>query len=557
MPNSLDSNPTTNGNGRRIAVPVMPNEPLTEADVNVKTNIKTDTQSSETLSETTLTKAKKRPPLSILIGLGTALLVGGGFGLRWWQYASTHEITDDAQLQGHVYEVSSRVSGTIQQVAVADNETVTAGQLLVQLNPQDFQSAVDQAQAALEIAQQQAKTAQISIAQASANANAQTTSAQGGLSGASAGIAEAQATLDSAQAGVPVAQAALEAANATLQKAQTEAVRYQDLFTKGAVSAEDRDQYQQAYQVAQAQQTQAQQQVQQAQAKVIQAQAGIAKAQSQLQASRGTLQQAGAAGLQTEVNSSQYATAQNQIKQAEASLKSAQLQLSYTQIKAPDAGVVGNKSVEPGDQVQVGQPLMAVVGQNFWVMANFKETQVADIRPGDPVTLTVDALGKETLTGKVQSLSPASGSQFSLLPPDNATGNFTKVVQRIPVKISLDPDSIQGDISRLSPGMSATVSVDISQSISLSLIFLGLISLGLAVPRLKLPRLKLPRSTEDSRDHKASSAEGQSAERQFVSRESSSTRLAEVDHRLYRLSRSAVRSARHQYCQRGSHFHAV
>ena len=411
-------------------------------------------------------KTKKRPPLLVLIGLAIALTLGGIFGLRWWHYTSTHESTDDAQLQGHVYEIASKVAGTVKDIAITDNETVTAGQLLVQLDPQSFQTAVDQAQAALTTAEQQANAAQIGIAQASANASAQTTSAEGGIAGASAGIADAQAALKSAEAGVPVAQAGLKSAGATLQETQTEAARYQDLFAQGAVSAEERDSKTQAYEVAQAQQAQAQQQVSQAQAQVTQAQANITKAQSALTTSQGSLQQANAAGLQTDVNSSQYAAAQSQIKQAAASLQAAQLQLSYTQIKAPAAGVIGNKSVEPGDQVQVGQPLMAVVGQDFWVVANFKETQIANIRPGDPVTVNIDALGSDTLTGKVQSVSPASGSQFSLLPPDNATGNFTKVVQRIPIEITLDPNSVKGDLSRLSPGLSATVAVDTADNAS-------------------------------------------------------------------------------------------
>ena len=415
----------------------------------------------QTAPDTPLSKTRKRLPLPVLVGIGVVLLIGGIFGLRWWQYASTHETTDDAQLQGHLYEISSRVNGTVQQVTVADNESVGVGQTLVKLNPQSFQTTVDQAQAELATAEQQAKTAQTSIEQASANANAQTASARGGLAGANAGIADAQAALNSAEAGIPDAQAALDAANATVEQAQTEAARYQALFNRGAVSAEDRDSYQQKYQVALAQQTQAQQQVQQAQNQVNQAQSGVGKAQSQLQTSQGNLQQADAAGFQTDINSSQYAAAQSQVKQAQASLEAAKLQLSYTQIEAPKAGIVGNKSVEPGDWIQIGQPMMAVVGQDFWVVANFKETQVANIRPGDPVTISVDALGSETLVGKVQSISPASGSQFSLLPPDNATGNFTKVVQRIPIKISLDPASIQGDLSRLSPGMSATASVDV------------------------------------------------------------------------------------------------
>ena len=453
----------TNKTNRAIAPPIPPSTqpntlPNTRPDVIEEETAKNNGASAPEAVK----KSRKRPPLPVLIGFGVALILGSIFGLRWWQYAATHETTDDAQLAGHVYQVSSRITGTVQQVPVDDNAEVTKGQLLVQLDPQDYQAKVEQAQAALIAAQQQARAAQVGIAQAGANAGAQTTTAQGAIANANAGIADAQAGLETAKSGVPVAQAELEKANATLEKAQTDYTRYQTLFSKGAVSAQERDSTKQAYEVAQAQQLEAQQGVEQAQAKVSQAQANISKAQSQLLSSQGTLQQAQASGLQTDVNSSQYAAAQAQIAQAQASLKEAQLQLSYTQIKAPAAGVVGNKSVEPGTQIQPGQPLMAVVSHDFWVMANFKETQLADIHPGEPVEVKIDALGNQALSGTVESLSPASGSEFSLLPPDNATGNFTKVVQRVPVKISIDPADLADSGARLTPGMSATVSVDTS-----------------------------------------------------------------------------------------------
>jgi membrane fusion protein (multidrug efflux system) len=403
---------------------------------------------------------RRRPPLLLLILAGIGLVAGGTFGARWWAYASTHEETDNAQLQGHVYQISSRIPGTVEQIAVDDNQHVDAGELLVQLDPHDYEVKVQQAQAALDAAQKQAQAAQASIAQAQTSAQAQTTSAQGNISEATAAIADARAAVEAARAGVPVAQAELTKAEATLQKTSTDYQRYQSLYQQGAISAQDRDAARQAYEVAQAQRRAAQEQVRQAQAKVNQAQEGVAKAQAQLQASRGSLQQAQASGVQTDVNRSQYEAAQAQIAEAEASLKQAQLQLSYTAINAPAAGTIGNKTVEVGQQVQAGQPLMAVVGEDLWIDANFKETQIADMHPGEPVEVHVDALPSHTFTGQVESLSPASGAQFALLPPDNATGNFTKVVQRIPVKISIDPESVTGFEGWLAPGMSVTVSVD-------------------------------------------------------------------------------------------------
>ncbi|HEY9642319.1 MAG TPA: HlyD family secretion protein, partial [Coleofasciculaceae cyanobacterium] len=203
----------------------------------------------------------------------------------------------------------------------------------------------------------------------------------------------------------------------------------------------------------------AQQGVSQAQAKLAQAQEGVTRAQAELEATRGGLQKAQAGGVQTQVDRSQYAAANAAIAQAQANLADAQLQLSYTNITAPEAGHVGRKTVEVGNRVQAGQPLMAVVGDNLWVVANFKETQVREMRPGDAVEVELDAFPGHPFSGRVDSLSPASGSQFALLPPDNATGNFTKVVQRIPVKIALDPDSTKGYESRITPGMSANVTV--------------------------------------------------------------------------------------------------
>jgi membrane fusion protein (multidrug efflux system) len=160
------------------------------------------------------------------------------------------------------------------------------------------------------------------------------------------------------------------------------------------------------------------------------------------------------------VNRAQYQAAQAAIAQAEASLKDAQLQLSYTNIVAPTSGRIGRKTVEVGQRVQPGSPLMAIVGNDYWVTANFKETQMEDIKPGEKVEVELDAFPHHKFVGRVDSISPASGSQFALLPPDNATGNFTKVVQRIPVKITLDSQSIKGYESRITPGMSAVVSVE-------------------------------------------------------------------------------------------------
>jgi membrane fusion protein (multidrug efflux system) len=405
---------------------------------------------------------RKRPTRILLAAvLGVGAIAGSVFGVRWWQYASTHEQTDNATVTGHVYQVSSRVAGTVARVLVNDNQEVRPGQLLVQLDPRDYQVKVQQVQAALAIAQRQAAAAQANITLAGQTTQGQTAEAQGNISNAIAAISSAQAAVTEAQAGVPAAQANLAETAANLQRAQADFNRYSTLYQSGAISQQQLDTARAAYQTARAQRDAAQQGVNQAQAKLAAAQQGVNEAQAKLAASRGGLQQAQAGTAQTEVNRRQYAATNSTISQAQANLAEAQLQLSYTNITAPEAGRVGRKTVEVGNRVTVGQPLMSIVGDDVWVVANFKETQVDHMRVGERVEVQLDAFPGHTFTGRVDSLSPASGAQFALLPPDNATGNFTKVVQRIPVKVVLDPDSARGYESQITPGMSAEVSVEV------------------------------------------------------------------------------------------------
>jgi membrane fusion protein (multidrug efflux system) len=433
---------------------------------------------------------KKRPIKFILGGVGiVGAIAAASYGYHWWQFASTHQETDNATVAGHILQVSSRINGTVFDVAVSDNQVVTPGQLLVKLDPRDYQIKVTQAQAAIETARLQANAAQAAIGLASETAAASTTQAQGDVGGAEAaissaqaavveaqtGVPAAQAAITEAQAGIPVAQAQLDQANATLQRTQADYNRYNNLYKQGAIPRQQLDTAKAAYQVAVAQKNGAQQGVQQAQARLAQAQLGVARAQAKvaqaregvataeakLAASKGGLQQASAKGQQTQVNRSQYQAALAAIAQSQAALKDAQLQLSYTNITAPSGGRIGRKSVEVGQRIQPGQPLMAIVSNDHWVVANFKETQLENMKPGQPVEIKLDAFPHHAFAGRVESISPASGAQFALLPADNATGNFTKVVQRIPVKVIFDPQSIQGYESRINPGMSAEISVEV------------------------------------------------------------------------------------------------
>jgi membrane fusion protein, multidrug efflux system len=433
-------------------------------------------------------KRKKLNPL-ILAGLGVGAIVAGTFGYHYWQYTSTHQETDNATVAGNIHQISSRIPGTVSEVLVNDNQLVQPGQLLVKLDPRDYESKVQQAQAALENARGQAQAAQANISLSSQTTTGKTTQAQGDVSSAVAAISTAQAAVQEAQAGIPAAQAEVRSAqagipaaqaqvaqtNANLEKAQTDYNRYDQLYKTGAIARQQLDTAKAAYDVAKAQKNAAVQGVEQAQAKLASAKVGVAKAQSQLAqaqenvtnaqaklaASKGGLQQATAGGQDTTVKRSQYEAAKAAIAQSEASLKDAQLQLSYVNVTAPSAGRIGRKNVEIGNRVASGTPLMAIVDNEYWVVANFKETQLEKMRPGEPVEIKLDSFPHHAFIGRIDSVSPASGAQFALLPPDNATGNFTKIVQRIPVKIVFDQKSIQGYESRITPGMSAEVAVEV------------------------------------------------------------------------------------------------
>jgi membrane fusion protein (multidrug efflux system) len=403
-----------------------------------------------------------------LAGRKKTLLVWGGaavlvlllvFGVRYLIWSAYHETTDDAYLAGHLHPISARITDTVQQVLIDDNQHVVEGQTLVILDPNDYRVRLDQAKAALDAASRQAETAEAAIRTTSQSATAQTTQAQGSIGEAKASIEASKAAVTAAEAGVPRANAQLQETNATLQREETDLRRYEDLYAKEVVSRQALDHQRASYQVAVAAKAAAQEQVRQAEAQLIAAQQGIVRTEAQLTNSEGGLQSAQAIRLETRVREGQFATAQAAMAQAEASLEDAKLQLTYTIIKAPVSGRIGRKSVEAGQRVQIGQPLMAVVEDHPWVVANFKETQLAKMRAGQHVEVEIDTFPKHKFYGHVDSLAPGSGNEFALLPPDNATGNFTKIVQRIPVKIVLEDDSVRGYENLLSPGMSSVVTV--------------------------------------------------------------------------------------------------
>ena len=401
-------------------------------------------------------------------GRRKTLLIWGGaavfvlllvFGVRYLVWSAHHESTDDAYLEGHLHPISARITDTVERVLIDDNQHVVEGQTLVILDPNDYKVRLDQAKASLDAAARQADTAEAAIRSTSQFAAAQTTQAEGTIGEARASIQASKAAVTAAEAGVPRAEAQLQEANATLQREDTDLRRYEDLYAKEQVSRQTLDHQRASYQVAVAAQAAAQEQVRQAQAQLVAAQQGVARTEALLTNSQGGLQSAEATKLETRVREGQHATAVAAVAQATAALEDANLQLSYTIIRAPVAGRVGRKSVEAGQRVQVGQPLMAIVEDQAWVVANFKETQLEKMRTGQRAEVEIDTFPKHKFYGHVDSLAPGSGNEFALLPPDNATGNFTKIVQRVPVKIVLDQDSVRGYENLLSPGMSSVVIV--------------------------------------------------------------------------------------------------
>jgi membrane fusion protein, multidrug efflux system len=359
-------------------------------------------------------------------------------GLFVWRYLGSYEGTDDAQVDGHINSVSARVSGHVIKLNVEDNQYVQQGTVLVESDPADYQVAVEQAQAEYTDALAQASAAGVNVPMTNVNTSSQVASAQAGVGNAKAAIAAARQQFEAAKA--QVAQA--EANNV---KAQDDLVRYKQLIDKQEISEQ---QYDQA--IAAAKASAAAVAVTRASADAANAQ--IEQMQGKLLQANADLRSADTAPQTMQVTRSRAQSAEANALQKKAKLDQAQLNLQYTKIVAPATGLVTNRTVEVGQNVQVGQEMMKIVPlEDLWVTANFKETQLRHMKAGQSVNLEVDANGK-TYKGHVDSIAGASGALFSLLPPENATGNYVKVVQRIPVKIVFEKDELKSH--ELRPGMS-------------------------------------------------------------------------------------------------------
>ncbi len=327
-------------------------------------------------------------------------------------YKATHISTDDAFIDGRVHTIAAKVQGTVKAVYVDDNQHVKKGDLLVEIDPVDYDVSVKDAASAL--GEEQAK-----------------------LSEDEARVETAKKRLAELKAGVEAARANLELQDADARQAERDAKRAEALFRKDAISREKYEKTKTAYDVVLARVKAAGEQVKQAETAV--------------EAQKAVIRQAESAGL----------SQQSAIKQRAARLEAAELNAGYTKIYAPAEGYVTKKSVERGNQIQAGQPLMALTTLgDIWVVANYKETQLKKIRSGQGVEIRVDTYPGKKFTGKVDSIMAGTGSAFSLFPPENATGNFVKIVQRVPVKILLDKDTDSGHVLRVGMSVEPTVVVD-------------------------------------------------------------------------------------------------
>ena len=374
----------------------------------------------------------------VIIAVVVALLVLVAAGL-WWHSTYTED-TDDAQINGHLIQVSARVAGQVAKVYVEENQLVKAGDVIAELDPSDYKVAVENAEAALASAQANAAAASVNVPITTVNTGSNLRSADANVSGSQAGVGQAEKQLDAAHARVTQAQA-------NYTKAQADLERYKPLVEKDVISKQQFDAA-----VAAADATKAA--VADARANEQAAVDGVKVAMEREAQAQAGLKYAQTGPEQVVAQSARAKQAEAQVQQAQAQLDMAKLNLSYTRIVAPTAGIITRKSVEINQNVAPGQNLLMLVSlEGLWVTANLKETQLRHMSAGQAVEIDVDSTGK-TYHGKVTQIGGATGSVLSLFPPENATGNYVKVVQRVPVRIDFNDLAKEDPSHELRPGLS-------------------------------------------------------------------------------------------------------
>jgi membrane fusion protein, multidrug efflux system len=407
-----------------------------------------------------------------LIGLTAVVaLILLAWGAHLWWQSRKQVATDDAYVEGNIVVISAKVAGHVAELRVDDNRAVKAGEIILRIDPRDYAARRDQAKAAVAVASaahqavrsETQLTRETTAAQVD-EARATLESARVAEQGAQSAVAETRATLEAKHAAVAAMTAEVTGAQSTQRQTGREKERMQKLLQGGFVSQRDFDQAEMAagtaaatLEATQRRLAMAEKETQQAEAALTSRVLAVSQAKQRINEARAVLGRVESQRRQVVVKEAEIERAAAALSQAQADLAFAELQLAHAEVRAPGDGVISKKSVEVGQVVQMGQPLLAIVPlQDVWVVANFKETQLARVRAGMPATVEIDTFPGEVFHGTVDSLSAGTGSRFSLLPPENATGNWVKVVQRIPVKIRLDPREI-GAHNTLRAGMSAYV----------------------------------------------------------------------------------------------------
>ena len=377
----------------------------------------------------------------------------------WLFTQDVNPSTDDAQVDGHAITISPRVPGYVLKMNIDDNTVVQPGDLMIQLDPADYQARVDQARAALGVAEARAASLKITVPFTVGTTTSATAAAEAQVAATSADLDRATTTYNRlATSELKFAEANIAARKAEMDKAEMDVKRTDSLAQQSEISRQQYDAYVATAQVAHNDWLAAQQRLEAVKQDADAARAAEETARASMTRAKAQVHESQAQELQSGVRKADYQSALADVKQAEATLNQASLDLSYTELRSPLHGLVTKRTVEPGQQFAAGQSMFQVVPlDNIWVTANFKETQMAYLRAGQHVRISVDAYDGKTFDGVVDSIASSTGSRQALLPPENATGNFVKVVQRIPVKILVDRK--QDGASVLRPGMNVEVKV--------------------------------------------------------------------------------------------------
>jgi len=414
-----------------------------------------DSPTNEELQEE---KSSKKPKKRFFI-LTLLIIIGLVLGISYYHRSTIYVSTDNAYIEGHIISISPKVSGNIVKIHVKDNQKVEKGQLLVEIDPTDYEVRYEQAVAKLQAAIEKQKSASTNVSLTSITSSAAVEQASSAIEAARSNVDAADKQVSQARANIAQINADIESVKAEVDLAETNLKRYQNLYNKGAVSKQELDNALTAYRTTKAK-------LDAAQEKVSGAQFALQTALANKEVAAKSLAQAISKyrGLDTVPEQVSISDAQNrmagaEIKQLQAAVKQAKLDLQYTKIYAPSSGRVTSRSAEIGAFVQTGQPLMSIVPDDRWIIANFKETQLTNMREGQPVFIRVDAYPQKVFKGKVDSIQASTGSKSSLFPPENAVGSFVKVVQRVPVKIIFteEPDPQYAIV----PGMSVVPEVKV------------------------------------------------------------------------------------------------